>query len=245
MPTEPAPADPGRDKDPVRRVPGPDDFPEDGIGGWRLVPSRADWLDEAAYLAALANEEELPDPDLWEDPDNAPPPGLDDAQLAALIAEARQIADDHAHAAAHAARLGAAGALAAVGATAMGRRGPGMPGSADRFGGEYTGPAAGFSTGRELDVAPGCAVLALFAEDAAGDDDRYVGASDDELLGVICAWDRVEAHMAARKHAAIAELARPSRSRLLAGGRGTDACGVGGVHPCRTGSGAGCGAASG
>ena len=121
----PAAADPGRDGVPAGRVPGPDDFPEDGVGGWRLVPCRADWPDDAAYLAALADEEELPDPDLWEDPDNAPPPGLDDAQLAALIAEAKQVTDDHSHAAALAARLGTTAALAAVGATAMGRRGPG------------------------------------------------------------------------------------------------------------------------
>ena len=34
------------------------------------------------------------------------------------------------------------------------------------------------------------------------------GASDDELLGVICGWDRVEANASARKHAAVAELIR-------------------------------------
>jgi hypothetical protein len=46
-------------------------------------------------------------------------------------------------------------------------------------------------------------VLAQFAGDAAGDDDRYDGATDDELLGAICAWDRVEAYIAARKHGAV------------------------------------------
>jgi hypothetical protein len=51
-------------------------------------------------------------------------------------------------------------------------------------------------------------VLALFLQDAAGDDDRYRGASDDELLGVICSWDRVEAYASAGKHAAAAELMR-------------------------------------
>jgi hypothetical protein len=51
-----------------------------------------------------------------------------------------------------------------------------MPGSARTFPGEYAGPAAGFAAGRELDTAPGCAVLALFAEDAAGPGDRYAGA---------------------------------------------------------------------
>jgi hypothetical protein len=34
------------------------------------------------------------------------------------------------------------------------------------------------------------------------------GASDDELGGAICAWDRVEAYASSRKHAAIAELMR-------------------------------------
>ena len=59
-----------------------------------------------------------------------------------------------------------------------------------------------------LDTAPGCVSLGLFAEEAAGDDDSYAGASDDELLGVICGWDRVQAHAAARKHAAVAEFIR-------------------------------------
>jgi hypothetical protein len=59
-----------------------------------------------------------------------------------------------------------------------------------------------------LDRMPGCNALAGFAAEAAGDDDTYDGASDNELAGVICAWDRLEAHMAARKHAAVAEFIR-------------------------------------
>jgi hypothetical protein len=62
-------------------------------------------------------------------------------------------------------------------------------------------------------------VLGQFAEEAAGEDDRYPGASDDELLGAVAAWDRVEAHVAARKHAAVAELAR----RRPAAGASVDA----------------------
>jgi hypothetical protein len=88
-----------------------------------------------------------------------------------------------------------------------------MPGSARSFPGEYVSRAAGFATGKALDVAPGCATLGLFLEDTAGDDDRYAGATDDELLGAICAWDRAEAHMAARKHAAVAELIRHRPAR--------------------------------
>ncbi|HEY6312248.1 MAG TPA: DUF222 domain-containing protein [Streptosporangiaceae bacterium] len=165
------------------------DFPPGGE--WRLVPADPGWLEDEGYLAALAEEDEPDEPDLYQDPDNAPPTGLDDAGLAALLAGAREAGADRAWATAW-----------------LGRRGPAMPGSARTFPGEYAGPAAGFAAGRELDTTPGCAGLALFAEDAAGPDDRYLGASDDELVGAICAWDRVEASAAARKHAAAAELIR-------------------------------------
>ena len=168
----------------------PDPDPPPG-GEGRLLPPDPGWPEDEGYLAALYEEDEPGDPELDQDPDNAPPPGLDDAELAALVAEAREAGGDRAWATAW-----------------LGRRGPGMPGSARRFPGEYAGPAAGFAAGRELDTAPGCAVLALFAEDAAGPGDRYAGASEDELIGAICAWDRVEASASARKHAATAEWIR-------------------------------------
>ena len=44
-----------------------------------------------------------------EDPDNAPPPGMDDAQLFALIAEAREFTAEQAAAEAEMARAGRAG----------------------------------------------------------------------------------------------------------------------------------------
>jgi hypothetical protein len=219
MNQEPAPPDPGQEGNLPGVPAGPVDFPELGSPRWRLLPPGTDWMDDAeqraAYLASLADEEEPGDPDKEEDPDNAPPPNLDDAELAALIAEAREVTEDQTRANAHAARLGMTAAMAAVGA-AIGRRGPGMPGSACSFPGEYSGPAAGFATGKPLDVAPGCTALGLFADDAAGDDDRYAGATDDELLGAICAWDRVEAHASARKHAAVAEFIRRRPARGFA-----------------------------
>ena len=55
---------------------------------------------------------------------------------------------------------------------------------------------------------PGCGALAGFAAEAAGDDDRYAGACDDEVAGAVAAWDRVEAYAAARKCAAVAEFIR-------------------------------------
>jgi hypothetical protein len=58
-----------------------------------------------------------------------------------------------------------------------------------------------------LDVLPGCAGLAVSAE-AAARDGSFDGVSEAELVGVLCAWDRMEAHAHARKLAAVAELAR-------------------------------------
>src|SRR5689334_7901419 len=100
----------------------------------------------------------------------------------------------------------AADELLAVKAATTGRRGPGQRGSARVFPGESSSRAAAFGPGMALDVLPGCAQLAV-AADAAGDDD-FAGVSEAELVGVMCAWDRVEAHAAARKLAVIAELDR-------------------------------------
>ena len=75
------------------------------------------------------------------------------------------------------------------------------------FPGESASPAAAFGPGMVFDLLPGCAQLAV-AADAAAEDDRFAGVSEAELVGVVCAWDRVEAHAAARKLAAVAELDR-------------------------------------
>jgi hypothetical protein len=52
------------------------------------------------------------------------------------------------------AQFGHTAVLAAVGAELTGRRGPGMPGSAQSFPGVYASPAAGFASGKPLDAAP-------------------------------------------------------------------------------------------
>jgi hypothetical protein len=192
----PVPADGGRDEDPARRAAEP--------AAWEPVITRPDPMTEEEWLASLdatAREDEPPDEDDQEDPPSA------EYDWEEIEAGCRQVAGDQARAAATAARLGTTGALGAIAAMA-GRRGPGQPGSARVFLGEYTGPAAQFATGLLFDVMPGRPELAGFADEAAGADDSFAGASDDEVLGVLCAWDRVEAHAAARKHAAVAELIR-------------------------------------
>jgi hypothetical protein len=102
----------------------------------------------------------------------------------------------------------AADELLAVTAATTGRRGPGQPGSARVFPGESSSPAAGFGPGMPLDVLPGGAGLAVAADAAAGDDGGFAEVSEGELVGLLGAWDRVEAHAAARKLAVIAELGR-------------------------------------
>ncbi len=194
MHQEPVPPGPGRDEDP------------------RRVPSWPDWMDDPAYLAVRAADDDPGDLD----EDDAPPPEVDYEEL---VAEAAAITAEQARVAAVLAGVGQTAAMAAAAAMGAGRRGPGMPGSAESFPGVYASRASGFASGKPLDTAPGCVTLARFAEEAAGEDDRYPGASDDELLGAIAAWDRVEAHASSRKHAAVAELIRrrPEPGCALAG----------------------------
>ncbi|HEY3649223.1 MAG TPA: DUF222 domain-containing protein [Streptosporangiaceae bacterium] len=108
-------------------------------------------------------------------------------------------------------REAAADELLAIKAATTGRRGPGQPGSTRVFPGESSSPAAAFGPGLPLDVLPGCAQLAVSA-DAAADEDRFDGVLEGELVGLLCAWDRVEAHAAARKLAVVAELDRRNPS---------------------------------
>ena len=160
-------------------------------------PGRA----EEDWLAWCESVEGQLNPDEEEPEEDAAPWDVD---LEALIAECRQITAEEAACAARAARLGLPGGTP----IADGRRGPGQPGSAARRPGEFASRAAGFGAGMALDTMPGCGALAGFAAEAAGDDDRYAGAGDDEVAGAIAAWDRVEAYAAARKCAAVAEFIR-------------------------------------
>ena len=99
------------------------------------------------------------------------------------------------------------------------------------FPGESASRAAGFGTGMAWDVTPGCAQLAVAADaavedSAGGPGDSFGGVADHELVGLVCAWDRLEAHVAARKLVAIAEVFRrnpedgfePEPGQMPAGG---------------------------
>jgi len=158
--------------------------------GWDGDParSRPDAMtpqEREAWLDCLGEAGESPDLE-EEDPEDWEP------LTAGELAEIREFAE----------------ADARVWAGMAGRRGPGQPGSARIY--PSCSPAAAFGSGMTLDVMPACVGLALSADTAAGEDDSYHGVSDDELLGVLAAWDRLEAHMAARKLAAAAEWYRRS-----------------------------------
>ena len=181
MPSVPAPADPGRDEDPAWLDRDP-----------MTAAEREAWLDR---LCAQDDDPSDAPQEYWDPESCAPPPGQDELTDREL-AEVREAAGDE---------------MLALDAAGTGRRGPGQAGSARVFPGESASRAAGFGTGMAWDVTPGCAQLAVAADaavDGGGPDDSFSGVADHELIGLVCAFDRLEAHMAARKLVAIAELFR-------------------------------------
>jgi Domain of unknown function (DUF222) len=179
--------------------------PAEEPSGWEENPA---WLDRdpmtaaerEAWLDRLCAQDDDPSdqPEEYWDPEScAPPPGQDEL-TADELAGIREAAADE---------------MVALDAACTGRRGPGQAGSARVFPGESASRAAGFGTGMAWDVTPGCAQLAVAAdaavEDTAGDQgDSFREVADHELVGLVCAWDRLEAHMAARKLVTIAEVFR-------------------------------------
>src|SRR5262245_53907803 len=154
---------------------------------------REAWLDR---LCAQDDDPADAPQEYWDPESCAPPPGEDELTADELAGAAEAAADEG---------LG-------LDAASTGRRGPGQAGSARTFPGVSASRAAGFGTGMAWDVMPGCAQLAVAADaavDAGGDaGDSFGGVADHELVGLVCAFDRAEAHMAARKLVAIAEVFR-------------------------------------
>ena len=181
MPSVPVPADPGWDEDPAWLDRDP-----------MTAAEREAWLDRLCQL----DDDPADAPQEYWDPEScAPPPGQDELTEQELAGIAEAAADE----------------MLALDAASTGRRGPGQAGSARVFPGVSDSRAAGFGTGMAWDVMPGCAQLAVAADaavDGGGPADSFHGIADHELVGVVCAWDRLEAHMAARKLAAIAEVFR-------------------------------------
>src|SRR5580765_5323160 len=165
------------------------------------VPADPGWDEDLAWLDRDPEREHW----LARAREHDEPPGEDEEfeDFAPLTAEELAEIDE-----------AAADELLAAKAASTGRRGPGQPGSARVFPGESASPAAAFGPGMPLDVLPGCAGLAVAADAAAGEDGGFGGVSEAELVGVMCGWDRVEAHAHARKLAAVGELARRNPGEL-------------------------------
>ena len=70
------------------------------------------------------------------------------------------------------------------------------------------GGDSGFASGDALDTALPGPVLAGFADAVSGTGQGYAGISDDELIGVLIAWQKTESWAAAGKLSAVAELIR-------------------------------------
>ena len=153
---------------------------------------REAWLDRLCQL----DDDPCDGPQEYWDPESAaPPPGQDELTGQELAGAAEAAADE----------------MLALDAASTGRRGPGQAGSARTFPGVSDSRAAGFGVGMAWDVMPGCPQLAVAADaavDGGGPGDCFSGAADHELVGLVCAWDRLEAHMAARKLVALAEVFR-------------------------------------
>jgi len=166
------------------------------------VPAPADpgWDEDPAWLDRLCEQDDDPadqPEEYWDPESSAPPPGQDELTADELAGASEAAADE----------------MLALDAASTGRRGPGQAGSARVFPGESASRAAGFGTGMAWDVMPGCAQLAVAADAAVqdadgGPGDSFGGVADQELAGLVCAFDRLEAHMAARKLVAVAELFR-------------------------------------
>ena len=181
MPSVPALPDPGRDEDPAWLDRDP-----------MTAAEREAWLDR---LCAQDDDPADAPQEYWDPESCAPPPGQDELTAGELAGIAAAAGDE----------------MLALDAAGTGRRGPGQAGSARVFPGESASRAAGFGTGMAWDVTPGCAQLAVAADaavDGGGPGDSFSGAADHELIGLVCAFDRVEAHAAARKLVAIAEVFR-------------------------------------
>ena len=171
-------------------------------GWWYMppepVPAEPEWDDDPAWsrpdpMTAAELEAGLDRVREHDEPPGPEESGDFEPFTPGELAEIRQAADDE---------------LLAVEAAATGRRGPASP--APRGSSPASRPARRRRSGpgMALDVLPGCAALAVAADAAAGEDGGFAGVSEAELVGVLCAWDRVEAHAAARKLAVSAELAR-------------------------------------
>jgi hypothetical protein len=197
----------GQDGDPAPQAPAP--------GGTPRVPAPAgtpvavgvvtpDWMDEAEWQHACASrpDNECPpgeddqDAEWFADPDHGPPPELAGVPFEVLAAQIEADAAADAAATARMIELGVCreGYAHRPGAVPV----PRASGSA----------AASFAQGAPFDTWPPDPVLRERADEASGPDRAFDGVTDDELMGLIGARQRLESRAAWELLTAVAEFTR-------------------------------------
>ncbi len=166
--------------------------------GWPLCGVTPDWADDAEWArmcAARGEEPEPPDLDeeFYADPDHGAPGVWEELSPEAVAARALAAAEE----AARRARLIAAG----LDGDAHRRGAPPRPGIP-------AGPAAGFGQGQPLDALAPSTALSGLADEASGEDRAFAGVSDDELLGLIGARQRLAGRQQWELLTAVAEFVR-------------------------------------
>jgi Domain of unknown function (DUF222) len=213
MTPQPAPGA-GQDKDPAPHVPAPgageggDPVPRvPSPGGTRPAAAGVltpDWMDEAEWRAACAScrddecppSEEDQDAEWFADPDHGPPPELAGVPFEVLAA---QIEADGAHDAAATARMIELGVC---------REGYAHRPGAQPVTGASGSPAASFAQGAPYDTFLPDSLLGALADEASGPGRSFAGVTDDELMGLIGARQRLESRAAWELLVAVAEFAR-------------------------------------
>ena len=189
MDGEPLQPSPGR---PVPGASGSDD------PGWPLRGVTPDWADEAEWARMCAGRGEEPEPpdldeEFYGDPDHGAPGQWAELPPEAAAARAQAAAEE----AAVRARLIAAG----LDGDAHRRGAPPRPGIP-------MGPAAGFGQGQPLDALAPTTALSGLADEASGEDRAFTGVSDDELMGLIGARQRLAGRQQWELLTAVAEFLR-------------------------------------
>ena len=166
--------------------------------GWPLRGVTPDWVDDAEWArmcAVRGDEPEPPDPEeeFYADPDHGAPGVWEELAPETAAARAQAAAEE----AALRARLIAAG-LDGDGHRRGAPPRPGIP----------TGPAAGFGQGQPLDALAPSTALSGLADEASGENRAFTDVTDDELMGLIGARQRLAGRQQWELLTAVAEFLR-------------------------------------
>ena len=166
--------------------------------GWPPRGVTPDWIDDSEWermCAVRGDEPEPPDPEeeFYADPDHGAPGQWEELPPEAVTARTKAAAEE----AALRARLIAAG----LDGDAHRRGAPPRPGIP-------AGPAAGFGQGQPLDALAPSTALSGLADEASGEDRAFTGVTDDQLMGLIGARQRLAGRQQWELLTAVAEFLR-------------------------------------